>query len=86
MSIHCLELGGEHVRKEHLTLMMACAEMCQTAAHFLLIGSPHHRHACGDCARLCEECAEDCERLGDMDECVDACWRCAESCRQMAAG
>ena len=24
---HCLELGGEHVRKEHFTLMMACAEM-----------------------------------------------------------
>jgi hypothetical protein len=75
---HCLDVGGEHVPKEHFTLMMECAEICRTSAHFMLLGSPHHKHTCA-------ECAEDCARIGDMQECVDACRRCAESCREMAA-
>ena len=32
-----------------------------------------------------EECAKDCERVGDMDECVQACRTCAVECRRMAA-
>ena len=82
---HCLEAGGEHTAPRHFRLMMACAEICRTAAHFMLIGSEHHRHVCAECAEICEQCAKDCERLGDMQECVDACRRCAESCRKMAA-
>jgi hypothetical protein len=82
---HCLELGGAHVEKKHLTLMMACVEICRTAAHFMLIGSPHHKHTCAECAEICAQCADDCERLGDMEDCVAACRACAESCRKMAA-
>jgi hypothetical protein len=80
---HCLEIGGEHTEPKHFRLMLACAEICRTAAHFMLIGSPHHKHVCRECAEICEECARDCERIGDMQECVDACRRCAESCRKM---
>ncbi|TKT69718.1 four-helix bundle copper-binding protein [Aquamicrobium sp. LC103] len=82
---HCLEIGGAHVEKKHFTLMMACAEICRTSAHFMLVGSPLHRRICGECADICLECAADCERLGDMEDCVAACRRCAESCRQMAS-
>lgn len=82
---HCLEMGGEHVEKQHFTLMMACAEICRTSAHFMLLNSPHHKHICAECAEICAECADDCERIGDMQECVDACRQCADSCRQMAA-
>ena len=82
---HCLEVGGEHVAKEHFTLMMACAEICRTSATFMLIGSQHHQHVCRECAEICEECAADCERLDGMEECVEACRACAASCRQMAA-
>ncbi|MGY3513988.1 hypothetical protein ACVIQY_006963 [Bradyrhizobium sp. USDA 3051] len=82
---HCLETGGKHVEPKHFRLMMACAEMCRTAAHFMLINTPHHRHTCGECAEICSECAEDCERVGGMDECVAMCRSCAQSCRAMAA-
>lgn len=82
---HCLEAGGEHVAPAHFRLMMACAEICRTSAHFMLIGTPHHKHTCGECAEICEECAVDCERLDGMEECAQACRRCAESCRKMAA-
>jgi hypothetical protein len=82
---HCLELGGKHTEKKHFTLMLACAEICRTSAHFMLIGSPHHKHTCRECAEICTECADDCERIGDMQDCVAACRRCAESCNKMAA-
>lgn len=81
---HCLAMGGAYVEKRHMTLMMACAEICRTTAHFMLLDTSHHRHTCAECAEICEECARDCERLGGMDACVEACRRCAESCRKMA--
>ncbi|NOG73571.1 MULTISPECIES: four-helix bundle copper-binding protein [Roseicella] len=82
---HCLEAGGKHVEPEHFRLMLACAEMCQTSANFMLIGTRHHKHTCRECAEICEECARSCEQVGGMDDCVQACRRCAESCRKMAA-
>ena len=82
---HCLEVGGKHVAPQHFRLMMACAEICRTAAHFMLIGTEHHKHTCAECAEICEQCARDCERLDGMEECVQACRQCAESCRKMAA-
>jgi len=82
---HCLHIGGEHTEPVHFTLMMSCATICQTAADFMLMGSPHHPHVCRECAEICEECAEDCARLDGMEACVEACRRCAEECRRMAA-
>lgn len=82
---HCLELGGKHTEPGHFRLMMACAEICRTAADFMLIGTELHRRTCAVCAEVCEACARSCEQVGDMDECVHACRRCAESCREMAA-
>jgi hypothetical protein len=84
-SHHCLEAGRKHVEPNHFRLMLACAEMCRTAAHFMLIGTRHHKHTCRACAEICEECAADCEQMGDVPECVDLCRRCAESCKKMAA-
>jgi hypothetical protein len=82
---HGLEAGGKHVEPAHFRLMMACAEICRTSAHFMLINTPHHRHTCRECAEICAECATDCERIGGMDECVAVCRACAESCGEMAA-
>lgn len=79
------EAGGKHTEPGYFRLMMACAEICRASAHFMLIGTPHHKHTCRECAEICEEGAKDCERLGDMQECVDACRACADSCRKMAA-
>lgn len=69
----------------HFRLMMACSEMCRTAAHFMLIDSPHHKHTCGECAEICADCANECRRLGGMEACVAACEACSASCKAMAA-
>jgi hypothetical protein len=82
---HCLEMGGEHVAPDHFRLMMDCAEICGVATDFMLRNSPRHALTCGVCAEICAACADDCERIGEMESCVEVCRRCAESCRKMAA-
>ena len=81
---HCLAVGGKHVERQHFTLMLACAEICRTSAHMMLLGAPGHKETCEGCARICEACAKSCEAVGDMDGCVAACRACADSCRKMA--
>ncbi len=83
-SSHCLQLGGEHARPEHIQLMLACAETCRAAAHVMIIGSRHHKRLCAECAEICADCGRECERLGQMQECVGACHACVVSCAEMA--
>ena len=85
VSNHCLEAGGKHVEREHVRLMLACAEMCRTSAHFMILGTPAHKATCAACAEVCTQCAASCESVGDMDHCVSICRSCAETCRRMAA-
>ena len=82
---HCLEQGGEHTEPRHFRTMLACAEICQTSANVMLMGSELHKLTCGVCAQVCEECARSCEGMNGMEECARICRSCAEHCRQMAA-
>jgi hypothetical protein len=81
---HCLEAGGKHVEPTHFRLMINCAELCRTAADFMLTNSDLHARVCAVCAEVCDACAQNCEQVGDMDDCVQTCRRCAESCRSMS--
>jgi hypothetical protein len=81
----CLKLGGAHIEPHHFQLMLGCAELCQTAANFMLRGNREHGVVCAACARVCQRCAESCEQLGDMQDCVEMCRRCAAECERMAA-
>ena len=86
---HCLDLGGKHASREHVGLLLDCAEICRTSADFMLRGSSFSSQTCALCADVCQRCAEDCERLGPDDEvmqhCAELCRRCAAACRDMAA-
>ncbi len=84
-SHHCLEQGGKHVEPTHFRLMLACAEICSSAANMMLIGSEQHKRVCGVCADLCQSCAQSCERLEGMEDCVEACRRCEQHCRKMSS-
>lgn len=81
---HCLREGGRHVERTHYTLMLNCADICRTAAHFMMADSDLHPAVCGVCADVCAACAESCSRLRGMERCVDACRACETHCRQMA--
>lgn len=86
---HCLMLGGKHSSAEHITLMMDCAEVCSTAAKFMLHGSHFHQRMCEVCAEVCAACAKDCESMAGGDRtmllCAEVCNACAGSCRQLAS-
>ena len=81
---HCLEAGGEHVHPEHFRLMDDCAEICRTAADFMLSSSSFYPQVCALCAEICEACARSCESLDGMGVCARACRGCAESCGRLA--
>lgn len=86
-TMHCLAMGGKHAEQTHIRLMLDCAEICATAAHFMVRNSDFHGRTCGVCADVCEKCADDCQRFSDdteMTKCAKVCMSCAESCRRMA--
>lgn len=70
---------------------LSCYKACVSTAmnHCLEAGGKHvetsHLRLMMACAEICGECARDCRRIGDMDECVAACEACAASCQKMAA-
>lgn len=84
---HCLKLGGRHAAPQHIGLLLDCAEICETTAHYLLRRSSLHDRICGICADVCRQCGDDCSHMAGDDEvlrqCVEMCRRCAESCERM---
>lgn len=84
VAICSLAREGAGRESGHVRLMMACAELCRTAAHLMLLRSPHHVRVCEQCATVCAECAKECERVGGLEECVEACEFCADSCQAMS--
>ncbi len=81
---HCLEMGGEHARPQHLRLMLDCAGFCAFTADALGRKSQFHNRFAGLCAEVCETCEKDCAALGDMEDCVEACRDCARLCVEVA--
>jgi hypothetical protein len=81
-------MGGHHAGKDHQGTMRDCAQICQTAADFMIRSSPIHAEVCRACAAACERCAEQCRSMADGDEmmlrCAEICRKCAESCQAMA--
>jgi hypothetical protein len=81
---HCVEMGGEHARPQHLRLMLDCAQVCATTADFLLRKSQFHTQVAALCADICDTCAADCGQVGQMEESEAACRACAQACRVVA--
>lgn len=82
---HCLKTGGEHTSAAHFKLMMNCADICKMAVDFQLGQSEFTHRVCLLCAAICETCADSCEKLSGLEDCVLACLKCAESCRKMVS-
>lgn len=84
---HCLTKGGRHAEPDHVTLLMDCAEICATAANFMLRDSRLHPQVCAACADACDACAASCAQMADeeqMNRCLQACQKCADGCRPHA--
>ena len=86
---HCLKLGGRHAAPDHIRLLVDCAQMCATAADYMIRESPFHDRICRLCSELCKQCGKDCEQLAGDDQmvkqCIEMCRKCAGSCERMAS-
>lgn len=84
---HCLSQGGKHAEKEHITLLMECAQMCNMSATLMLMRGQFSNEHCQLCAQVCEACGQSCTSLDSddamMQDCADMCRKCADSCRDM---
>jgi hypothetical protein len=85
-TMYSAQKGGDYVKPKHLRLLMECANICNTSANFMLLGSEHHEKTCEVCAEVCRQCAEECNEIDDamLKNCAEICLRCAESCQEMA--
>ncbi len=75
--------SGEQVHAQHISSMLNCAELCLTAAHFMLSSSSFYTAICQACADVCTHCNALCTSMGEVES-ANACLACAESCRQLA--
>ena len=85
--LYCLGRGGAHADADHIRLLADCAEICQTAANFMLRESPLHGAVCAVCAEVCDQCAVACDTFTDegrLEHCAQICRKCAASCEAMA--
>ena len=85
---HCIEKSDRSAQASTITLLLDCAELCQTTANSMLRRSTQHMVLCDACARVCDACATACEKSPAdpvMAKCAKECRRCAEACRHMAS-
>ena len=84
--LYCLGRGGPYADADHIRLLADCAEMCQTAADFMLRESPLHGSVCAVCAEVCDQCAIECDAFAEsrLEQCARLCRQCAASCESLA--
>ena len=80
-SQHCLDVGGKHVEPRHMRLMLACAEMCRTAAYLVELGTEFHQRTCAVCA----ESARSAPVTAGRSATWTSAWRPAAAVRRAAA-
>lgn len=81
-----LKMGGKYSELEHLALIMNCVKICESTAQFVVSRSPFMQLLCGLCAKICEDCAEECEKIGDSPGFVSTCRENAVICKSIASG
>ena len=74
--------GGAPAEMGHIQMMLDCAEICLTAAHFMQHNSPLYGYVCQAAAQVSNHCANECDQMGDSD-CANACRNASSSCEQM---
>ncbi len=65
---HCLETGGEHVDRAHFVADGGMRSNLADLVAFHAVGSQHHAHIVRN-VPVFAECADDCQRMGHMQEC-----------------
>ena len=77
----CMQGNYPRVGPNQFRLMLDCAELCQTAANFLIRDSDHYLRVCREALVICEDLASDCRKFPGMEAILAACDECVSACR-----
>ncbi len=79
------DMGGAHIDPVRVRSLLDCADVCQVAATFMMRGSHRHIEMCAVAARICRDCAEQCDgtNVEQLRKCVEACRACEANCREL---
>ena len=74
--------SGRNLPYLHLKRLQACIEICGSTASYLLKDGVMAHRLCEITARICEQCADFCEKLEgeDFQHCAALCRETAEAC------
>ena len=84
----CLKEPDPKKMERCIRLDLDCAEICELASGFIARGSEFSDAILSLCARICNECATECEKHSHMEHCqrcAEACRLCAEACETEVA-
>ena len=75
----CLAAGRERAAARHVRILLDCAELCESAVHFMFARSPLQSRICALCADACRACERACRDMGGPQDlrCAEACACCA---------
>jgi hypothetical protein len=84
-STACLKEPDVKMMARCIELDMHCAEICRLAANFMAKSELYAKDICELCARICEDCGNECAKHQNdhCQRCAKACKACAEACRNM---
>ena len=71
----CLAEGGPRASARHVRTLLDCAELCESAVHFMFADSALQSRMCALCADACRACERACRDMGGPQD-----LRCAEAC------
>jgi hypothetical protein len=83
---HCAMLWTDRSDAREVQLLQKCARICRTSAASFVVGSSLLTQIAAACAKLCEECAQVCDRFAkdrDMAVCAQLCRACARACLEV---
>lgn len=83
----CLNEPNVKDRKNCISTLIQCAQMCQMSSAMMSMNSPFIKEHCKLCADICEKCAQECEMFEEehCQRCAEECRKCAEECRSMSS-
>lgn len=79
-----LEIQPGRAQPEFMSLLLACAQMTQSAATLSRLRSDYLLNILNACADVCRACAASCATARHLEgtaDCHAACMRCVEACQ-----
>jgi hypothetical protein len=82
----CLREDSVKVLLKCIELCFYCADVCRFALKYLSCDSSFGKEIIQYCAKVCDDCAKECEKheMDHCKKCAVVCLECSKVCQEMA--